>query len=106
MSTGAGRDEDSGIYVGLLLFTVELPGMRSLKEKRSVVVPLVERLRSRFQLSVARLSGSDAHDWERLGAAALGSDRLVVLGSLQAAEAFLLASGVTVTGVETEIERW
>ena len=106
MSAGSKRNEDSAIYVGVLLFTVELPGVRSLKEKRSVVVPLVERIRSRFQLSISRLGGADAHDWERLGAAALGSDRLVVLGSLQAAEAFLLASGVTITEVETEIERW
>ncbi len=106
MSAASGHNETTPVYVGLLLFTVEAPGVRSLKEKRSVIVPLVERMRSRFQLSVARLAGADAHDWERLGAAALGSDRLVVLASLQAAEAFLLASGVTVTNVETEIERW
>lgn len=106
MSADIGRNEEAPVYIGLLLFTVELPGMRSLKEKRSVIVPLVERMRSRFHLSVARLAGADAHDWERLGAAVLGSDRLVVLGSLQAVEAFLLASGVTVTGVETQIERW
>lgn len=106
MSGGPTRSDNATIYVGVLLFTVELPGLRSLKEKRSVVVPLVERMQARFHLSVARIAGADAHDWERLGAAVLGSDRLVVLGSLQAAEAFLLSSGVTVSGLEMEIERW
>lgn len=105
MSAAAQR-ESAQVYVGVLMFTVELPGVRSLKEKRSVIVPLLERVRSRFHLSVSRLAGADAHDWERLGAAALGSDHKVVLASLQAAEAFLLSSGVTITKVETEVERW
>ncbi|MEX2502870.1 MAG: DUF503 domain-containing protein, partial [Trueperaceae bacterium] len=50
----------------MLRFTILTPGAASLKEKRSVVRPVVDRLRQRFPVSVARVGSVDRHDAERL----------------------------------------
>lgn len=49
--------------VGILQFTVRLRGCRSLKEKRHVLKSIKERLRSRFNVSVAEI---DDHElWQK-----------------------------------------
>lgn len=52
------------MVVGLLTVNMHLHGIGSLKEKRSIVKSLVERLRSRFNASVAEIS---AHDNKQMG---------------------------------------
>ena len=64
--------------VAVLIVDVDVPGAASLKQKRSVMVPLTERLRSRFKVSVARLAGLDSYRWERLGVCVMGSDPKVL----------------------------
>ncbi len=54
-------------YIGIYSCTLEMPWVSSLKEKRSVVKPITERLKARFPVSVARLAGQDSHDWEQIG---------------------------------------
>jgi uncharacterized protein YlxP (DUF503 family) len=49
--------------VGILQFTVRLRGCHSLKEKRHVVKSVKDRLRARFNVSVAEV---DDHDlWQK-----------------------------------------
>ena len=48
-----------------MIIDLHLPGCRSLKEKRSVLRPLLERLRHRFEVSVAELDHQDL--WQRAG---------------------------------------
>lgn len=48
--------------IGLLEISLQIPGARSLKDKRRVVKSLVERMRNRFNCSVAEV---DLHDvWQ------------------------------------------
>lgn len=47
------------MIVGVYTFEVLLPGARSLKDKRQVVRRIKERLRSRFNVSVAELDADD-----------------------------------------------
>jgi uncharacterized protein YlxP (DUF503 family) len=64
----------TNVYIGVYLVRLEMPWARSLKEKRSLVKPVSEKLKARFPVSVARLGGLDSHDWELLGVTAISSD--------------------------------
>ena len=48
-----------------MILDIHLPGCRSLKEKRSVLRPILERLRHRFGVSVAEVDYQDL--WQRAG---------------------------------------
>jgi uncharacterized protein YlxP (DUF503 family) len=49
--------------VGVLTLEIQLPYARSLKDKRSVVHSLRDRLRARFNVAVAELDHQDV--WQR-----------------------------------------
>ena len=82
------------------------PFVRSLKEKRSLIKPITEGLKVRFPVSVARLEGLDAHDWELVGVAAIAADPVWLRGMLETAADFVTAKGVPVGESRVEIEVW
>lgn len=45
--------------VGILKLTIYLPGAHSLKDKRHIIKPLVNQLRTKFNLSVAEVGELD-----------------------------------------------
>jgi len=90
--------------VGVLTIRVEMPWVASLKEKRALVRPVVERLKARFPLTVARLDGLDAHDWEVIGVATLSNDYGWVEETLRMAADYVAKEGpYRVTSEEIEI---
>ena len=54
---------DPALFISLLTIEVMIPWARSLKDKRSAVRGLKERLRSRFNASVAEVAYQDK--WQR-----------------------------------------
>lgn len=80
-------------YVGVLTVRVEMPWVTNLKEKRALVRPVVERLKARYPLTVARLDGLDAHDWEIIGVATLSNDYGWVEETLRMAADFIAREG-------------
>ena len=80
-------------YVGVLTVRLEMPWVSNLKEKRALVRPVVERLKVRFPLTVARLDGLDAHDWEVIGVATLSNDYQWVEETLKMAADYIAAEG-------------
>lgn len=81
--------------------------MTSLKEKRALIKPVVEKLKVRFPVSVARLDGLNAHDWELIGVSAISHDAVWLEGVLNRVGDFVAAhSGASVTESSVEIERW
>jgi uncharacterized protein len=60
--------------VVVLTWDLSIPGCRSLKEKRTAVRSLLDRMRSRFNLSVAETDFQDVHDRTRITAAVVTSD--------------------------------
>lgn len=84
-----------------------MPWVRSLKEKRALVKPVVEKLKVRFSVSAARLGGADAHTWEEIGVSAISSDRVGLEALLRRVEAFVAAGGeYRVTDSRLDIEVW
>ncbi|WP_216328706.1 DUF503 domain-containing protein [Deinococcus aestuarii] len=80
-------------YVGVLTVRVEMPWVSNLKEKRALVRPVVERLKARYPLTVARLDGLNAHDWEVIGVATLSNDYVWVEETLRMAADFIAKEG-------------
>ena len=93
-------------YVAVAQLEISMPWVHSLKEKRAVVKPIVEGLKRRYQLAVARVDGQDAHGWERLAIAAVGTDPDALRGTLAAAERLVVAAGVEVAWARLDVERW
>lgn len=64
--------------VGLLTILIHLPGCSSLKEKRSRIKPLVERLKQHFNISVAEIGLQDIHQSAQIGIAVINSDARII----------------------------
>lgn len=99
-------DRVGAVYVGVLLVEISVPWARSLKEKRSLILPVTERLKSRFPVSVARLAGLDQHGWELIGVTALSHDRVWLEGMLAKVLAFVEAREVQVARSQLDVEAW
>ena len=74
------------MWVGALQFDLLLGDVHSLKEKRSLVRPLIAELRRRFELSVAEVDHLELHRRTAIGVAAVSSDRTHLVDVLDAAE--------------------
>ena len=80
-------------YIGSLTLRLEMPWVTNLKEKRALVRPVVERLKARFPVTVARLDGLDAHDWEVIGVVTVSNNHQWIEETLQLAADFVAAQG-------------
>lgn len=58
----------------VLSWELHIPGCRSLKEKRTVVRSLKDRLRNKFNVSVAETGFQDVHDRAEITVALVASD--------------------------------
>jgi uncharacterized protein YlxP (DUF503 family) len=66
---------ETDLFISLLTIELMIPWARSLKDKRSAVRGLKDRLRSRFNASVAEVGYQDK--WQRavLAVCTIGNDR-------------------------------
>ncbi len=94
------------IYVAVYIADLATPWAKSLKEKRAIVLPITEKLKSRFPVSVARLSGLNNHSWERIGVTAISADRVWLEQLLIKVDSFISGQSATLTKSEQSIERW
>ena len=74
------------MWVGALQFDLLLGDVHSLKEKRSLVRPLIAELRRRFELSVAEVDHLELHRRAAIGVAAVSPDRAHLVDVLDAVE--------------------
>ena len=65
------------MIVGVLRLTFHIPHARSLKEKRSVVRRFRDRVRARYDVSIAEVGGQDVHQRAVFGVAVVSSDAAV-----------------------------
>ena len=90
--------------IGALKVEVRIPGANSLKEKRQVIRSVKDRIRHRFNASVAEVDHQDKWQRAALGVAVVGTDGGYVTGALDELMRFIRgARGVEVTFHETEI---
>ena len=72
---------------------LSLPGCGSLKEKRSVVRSLKDRLRGRFNLSVAETGHQDVHVRAEISVALVATDRRFAETGLDKADRLVSGNG-------------
>jgi uncharacterized protein YlxP (DUF503 family) len=62
------------VFVGVLRVVLQIPGSRSLKDKRRVTRSFKDRLRSRLPVSVAEVGDVESWQTATLGVAAVSGD--------------------------------
>lgn len=72
--------------IGVLTLELRIEHAHSLKEKRHVVKSLKDRLRHKFNVSVAEIGDQDVHNSAVLAAATVSPSRDFALKVLQAVE--------------------
>jgi uncharacterized protein YlxP (DUF503 family) len=65
------------MVVGVLRLTFHIPHARSLKDKRAVVRRFRDRVRARFDVSIAEVGDQDLHQRAVFGVAVVSSDSTV-----------------------------
>jgi uncharacterized protein YlxP (DUF503 family) len=77
------------MIVGAAIVEIRIHGSHSLKQRRSVVRSITQRVSNRFNLSVAEVGGQDTWQRAEIGLSAAGSDRQQVRSQLESAIAFI-----------------
>jgi len=70
------------MHIGILQFSLAIRWAASLKDKRSVIKSLKDRLRRRHNVSVAEIDNQDEIQLATLGIAMAGSDSRYLNGAL------------------------
>lgn len=73
------------MVIGLLTLELHFPGARSLKDKRQVLRSLEQRLRNRFNVSVAEVAHQDLWQRATLAVVAVNTDHAHLEQTLSAA---------------------
>ena len=81
------------MVIGVSTWTLSLPECRSLKEKRSVVKSLKERLQHRFRVSVEETRHQDTWTRAEITAAVVAGDRRQADSILDKMDRFVEADG-------------
>lgn len=74
------------MWIGWIEFDILLGDVHSLKEKRSVIRPVIAEINRKFNLSAAEVGNHDLHRRTSIGAAAVGADQRFVATLLDAVE--------------------
>jgi uncharacterized protein YlxP (DUF503 family) len=77
------------MIVGVAVVEIHVHGSQSLKAKRGVVRSIAQRVRNRFNLSVAEVGGQDTWQLAVLGFSTVGYDRRKVREVLEQALTFV-----------------
>jgi len=97
------------MFVGVLRLTLHLPSPGSLKSKRHLIRSALDRVKAKFNVSIAEVAENDL--WQRsvLGATAVGNDHAFVNETLDKVAGFVASmhgGQIMVTGRELAIEHW
>ncbi len=79
------------MWTGSIEFDLLLGDVRSLKQKRSVIRPIVAEVHRRFGVSVAEVGHLDRHRRSGVGAAVVAADSHHVVEVLDAIESLVAA---------------
>ena len=92
------------MYVGVLRLTFHVPHARSLKDKRSVVRRFRDRVRARFDVSIAEVGAQDLLQRAVFGVSVVSGDAKVCDSVLaQVAQAAELQEDAVLTDRATEV---
>jgi len=92
------------MVVGVLTLELLLAGADSLKDKRKVLKSLLERLKHRFNISVAEVGRQDSWKYSTVGIGAVSGDMAHMQSILESVVRFVENhNGVEVVSMEREL---
>lgn len=95
------------MVIGAGIIKLRIHGAVSLKDKRRVVKPLVEKLKNSFNASVSEVGGLDIHSYSEIGFSITGSDNRVINSVTDRILEFVESYGeAEVLGVDTDLIRF
>jgi uncharacterized protein YlxP (DUF503 family) len=77
------------MFVAVALFEIHIEFAESLKDKRMVVKSLRDKLRSRFEMSVAEVALHDVHQRARLALSFIAIERPVAQAQFERIQTFI-----------------
>lgn len=80
------------MHIGICKYQINIGHSRSLKSKRRVIKPLIERLRSRFNASVSEVGEQDKWQSCTLGVVLVSSDSRYLQQQLDKINEFIIHS--------------
>ena len=92
------------MIVGACTIVLHLPGVHSLKEKRSVVKSVLARLRNEFNVSTAEVDAQDAHSRAVIGVACVSASSEYARGQLEAVVRWIEEQRPDAPVIDYEIE--
>ena len=92
------------MVIGILTIQIQLPGCKSLKEKRSRLKPLLARLMREFNVSVAELDRQDDWDEAIIGCTVISNEQQYSQKSLQTIVRWLNRNWPDIILVDDHIE--
>jgi uncharacterized protein YlxP (DUF503 family) len=92
------------MIIGSCIITLYLPGVHSLKEKRSIVKSVLARLRSAFNVSTAEVDAQDNHTRAVLGVACVSASAEYARGQLEAVVRWIEEQRPDAPVIDYEIE--
>lgn len=93
------------MVIGSLIINLHLPTAASLKDKRSVIKSVLQRLRNEFNVSTAEVGNQELWQSAQLGVACAASDARYAREQLDAVVEWIYNNrpDVVVSGVEIEL---
>jgi uncharacterized protein YlxP (DUF503 family) len=94
------------MFVGVLRLTLHLPEPGSLKSKRHLLRSAIDRVKARFNVSIAEVAENDLWQKSVVGIAAVGNDQAFVNETLDKVTGFVASmhgGQLQLTGRELEI---
>ena len=92
------------MVVGICTVFIQVPGARSLKEKRRVVRSVVARVKNEFNVSIAEVDHQDSWQLATLGVACVSSDRSYAHGLLERVVRFVESGHLGLVLVDYEMD--
>ncbi len=95
------------MIVGMMQAQLRLYGIGSLKDKRRIVKSVVERIQSRFNVSISEIEAQDSKVHAVIGVSVAGNDSQFIQRQMETVEGFLHGDGRFVVGrIDREIFHW
>jgi uncharacterized protein YlxP (DUF503 family) len=92
------------MIIGACTITLQLHGVHSLKEKRSIIKSLLARMRNSFNIAAAEVDAQDSHSSAIIGVACVSESSDYARGQLEAVLRWIEAERPDVPVVDYEIE--
>jgi len=91
------------MFIGLLALYIRLPGCDTLKEKRHRLKGVIERVRSKFNVSATEIGRLDSHQNSEVAVAMVSDERVVIEKVFAKVEEFFAnGDGLVITDSSTE----